>query len=107
VPPLYSILSDDDAFSVVVPNFTDASRRKAARVLWEAHVRGGTPLAHVREFTQLIKAGVEKTFYRYSQADPETWGERWGEHGDLREESLLVFWYLDDDIPGRSAWGED
>jgi hypothetical protein len=108
VPPLFSILSGEFGFAVVVPDFAQGTRRKAARTLWEAHVSLTNPLASISEFSQLIKAGEEKVFYRYSDTDPERWGERWGEDGDCREEDpLLVLWYLDDDIPGRHTWEEN
>lgn len=106
MPPLHSILSGEHGFAVVVSDFGPAERRKAARLLWEAHVTSATPFSSIREFTQLVKAGEEKTFFRYSEAD-DRWGELWGEGGDLREEPLSVFWYLDDDIPGRACWGEE
>jgi hypothetical protein len=110
VPPLFSILSGDGSrpggefgFAVVVPDFTSISARRAARTVWDAHV-GGSPFASVTEFQQLIKAGQEMTWFQYSQADPEAWGERWGERGDLLDNPIQVFWFLDDDIPGRFAW---
>lgn len=104
MPPLFSILYGDEGFGVYVPDFEPATRRKAARIIWDNHVGGGTPFASISEFTQLMKAGEEMTWFRYSSADPETWGERWGEDGDLRDQPILVIWYLQNDIPGRYAW---
>lgn len=104
MPPLFSIFSGDEGFGVRVPDFTPATRRRAARIIWDNHVGGGTPLASISEFTQLIKSGGEMIWYRYSSADPEEWGERWGVDGDLRDEPIQVIWYLQNDIPGRYAW---
>jgi hypothetical protein len=102
VPP-FSILSGENGFAVSVPNFDKDSRRRAARILWQAHV-DGVPYASTHDFDQLIKAGQEMTWYRYSVADETLWGERWGEDGDLRERPMLVLWFVDDDIPGRYSW---
>lgn len=102
MPPEFSILSGDTGFAVVVPDFTPASRRRAARVIWENHVGGGNPLKHVAEFTQLNKAGQELTWYRYSEGPDETWGD----DGDLRDDPIKVIWYLDEDIPDSYSWSE-
>lgn len=104
MPPLFSILSGDEGFGIPVPDFEPATRRKAARIIWDNHVGGGTPLAYISEFTQLIKAGEEMTWYQHSSADPEIWGERWGEHGDDRDHPILVLWYLHVDIPDYYTW---
>lgn len=104
MPPLFSIISGEEGFGVRVPDFEPATRRKAARIIWDNHVGGGTPLAFISDFTQLIKSGEEMTWYRYSSADSETWGERWGEDGDERDHSINVIWYLDVDIPGSYTW---
>ena len=104
MPPSFTVLYGEHGFGVVVPDFTPASMRKAARLLWEEQVTAVSPFSYISEFTQLIKAGQKMTWYRYSDADPEVWGERWGEDGDLLDESISVVWFLNEDIPGSYAW---
>lgn len=104
MPPPFTTLAGEHGFGVVVPDFTPASIRKAARLLWEEHVAATSPFSSISEFTQLASAGQKMTWYRYSDADPALWGERWGEDGDLRDEPVLVVWFLNEDIPGSYAW---
>ncbi len=104
MPDQFSILSGDEGFGVVVPDFSPPARRRAARILWEQHVGGGTPMAYLKEFHQLIKAGQDQIWRRYSiwPADPDD--ERWGVEGDLEDTSISVIWFLDEDIPDRYSW---
>lgn len=109
MPSLYEILagqttSGSSGFAVVVPDDTTASRIRAARKIWDAHV--GITVSF-SEFNQLVQAGELLTWYRIKQSEStpdESTEEYWGADGDPTGDSIFVIWYLDDDIPGSYTW---